>query len=183
MFCFPFFGYAKVLCKIHFLKVLFSSHACWSFKQFVTSTYFPGSFWPPVHWNRERWCYSQLLLILAVNALSIRFFLYNFVFLVCLWFVHKCYINNHYELLNLRCSYLQISHTNPCTHSCLVALHIAAICFEFNKLACLHEDILTSFLKKVLKTQAKKKAQMLFLGITELQSLCSVFSNGCFCLL
>lgn len=64
-----------------------------------------------------------------------------------------------------------MSHTNPCIHSCFVVLHIAAICSEFNKLACLHEDILISFLKKVLKTQAKKKAQMLFLGISELQSL------------
>lgn len=81
---------------------------------------------------------------------------------------------------------MQLFHANPCTHSCFVVLHIAAICFEFNKLACLHEDILICFLKKVLKTQAKEKAvsrKMLFLGIIELQSLYSVSSNGCFYLL
>lgn len=49
-----------------------------------------------------------------------------------------------------------MSHTNPCTQSCFVVLYIAAVYFEFNELACLHEHIIINFLKKVLKTQARK---------------------------
>lgn len=185
MFCFPFLGNAKILCKIYFfIKSNFLPMLVGVLNSLLPALLFQVVSITPGHWNRERWCYSQLLLILAVNTShQLDFSCYNFVFLVCLWFVLKCYINNRYELLNWRCPYLQMSHTNPCTYSCFVVLHIAAICFEFNELACLHEDILISFLKKVLKIQTKRKAQMLFLGIIELQFLYSVSSNGCFYLL